>query len=51
MCWLACEDEDTRPLDLHVGPHQALDGSASEDDVVSDDIASDSSDADVLRGL
>ena len=40
VCWLACEDEDTR--DLHAGPPRALDG--SEDDVVSSDIASGSSD-------
>ena len=32
VCWLACEDEDTWPLDLHVGPQQVLDG--SEDDVI-----------------
>ena len=45
-CWLACEDEDTRPLDLHVGRQQPLEG--SEGDVVSGDIASDPSDIDVL---
>ena len=34
---------------LHAGPQRVLDG--CEDDVVSGDIASDSSDVDVLRGL
>ena len=37
---LPCEDEDTR--DLHAGPQRALDD--SEDDVLSSDIASGSSD-------
>ena len=45
MCvvWLACAD------DLHAGPQPALGG--SEDDVVSGDVASDSSDVGVLGGL
>ena len=49
MCvvWLACADGD--PRDLHAGPQPALGG--SEDDVVSGDVASDSSDVDVLGGL
>ena len=34
---------------LHAGPQRALDG--CEDDVVNSDIASDSSDVDVLGGL
>ena len=47
MCvaWLACAD----PRGLHAGPQPALGG--SEDDVVSGDVASDSSDVDVLGGL
>ena len=49
MCWLACEDKVTLPLDLHVGPQRAFDG--SECDIVSGDIASDSSDVEVLGGL
>ena len=46
VCWLSCEDEDTWSLDLHAGLQRALDG--REDDVMSGDIACDSSDADVL---
>ena len=48
MCvaWLSCADD---PHDLHAGPQPALGG--SEDDVVSGDVASDSSDVDVLGGL
>ena len=48
MCvaWLACTDD---PRDLHAGPQPALGG--SKDDVVSGDVASDSSDVDVLGGL
>ena len=49
MCWLACEDEDTQPRDLHMGLQRALDH--SEDDVVAGDIASDSSDVDVGRAI
>ena len=37
------------PRGLHAGPQPALGG--SEDDVVSGDVASDSSDVDVLGGL
>ena len=46
VCWLACE---MKIHGLHAGPQQALDG--SEDDVVVGDIASYSSDLDVLGGL
>ena len=42
LCW-------RRPRDLHAGPQPALGG--SEDDMVSGDVASDSSDVDVLGGL
>ena len=38
-----------RPRGLHAGPQPALGG--SEDDMVSGDVASDSSDVDVLGGF
>ena len=50
MCvGLPVKTKDTWPRNLHAGPQQVLDG--SEDNVMSGDIASDSSDVDVLGGL
>ena len=40
--WLACEDEDTWPRDLHAGPQRPLDGS---------EYASDFSDVDAPERL
>ena len=50
MCvaWLACAD-DGPGRGLHAGPQPVLGG--SQDDVVSGDVASDSSDVDVLGVL
>ena len=48
VCCLACLCW-RRPRGLHAGPQPALGG--SEDDVVSGDVASDSSEVDVLGGL